>query len=164
MILSLLYCIFLLPLLCCKFGIVKNYALFQVNLFSLKFRWCKENDIYNVWFQDYKIQTEVSIPHCFKTRRGQNTDRRTSTQTLRFIDSKDQEAGCCMFVSMFSLLNIFSLFIVLDNYYYLTGRYSQLFLCYSSSCGGLQPVAKAFYAVFVYLRPFLVFSSNISNF
>ena len=55
-----------------------------------------------------------------------------------------------------------------------TRRYSPLRGLTSSSCGGLRPTAEAFfalpakkrvfYAVFAYFRPFLVFSSNFSNF
>ena len=47
-ILSKLYCIWLLTLLCREFGIAENYALFGVDLFCLKFGWCKENDILHV--------------------------------------------------------------------------------------------------------------------
>ena len=36
MILSLFYCIFLISLPCRKFGIVKNYALFGLKVFTLK--------------------------------------------------------------------------------------------------------------------------------
>ena len=53
-------------------------------------------------------------------------------------------------------------------------RYSQLRRLTSSSCRGLWPLSKAFFAprhffffffaVFAYFRPFLVFSSNLSNF
>ena len=39
----------LLTLLCPKFGIVKNYALFGVKFLRLKFGWCKENYIFHVW-------------------------------------------------------------------------------------------------------------------
>ena len=35
-----------------QIGIVKDYALFGVKLFSLKFGWCKENDIFHVWVND----------------------------------------------------------------------------------------------------------------
>ena len=37
-----------LPLLCCTFSFAKNHLLFGVNFFSLKFGWCKENDIFHV--------------------------------------------------------------------------------------------------------------------
>ena len=49
MILSLINYILLLLLLCRKFVIAKNNALFGVNILSLKFEWCKENDIFHVW-------------------------------------------------------------------------------------------------------------------
>ena len=45
-----------------------------------------------------------------------------------------------------------------------TRRYRQLRGLASSSCGGLRPTAEAFYAVFPYFRPCLVFSSNLSKF
>ena len=48
MILSLFYCILLITLLRHKFGIAKNYALFEVNIVSLKVGWCKEKDILQV--------------------------------------------------------------------------------------------------------------------
>ena len=46
------YCILLLRLLCRSFGIAKNYALFGVKFVSLKFGWCKENDILQVWLSE----------------------------------------------------------------------------------------------------------------
>ena len=45
-----------------------------------------------------------------------------------------------------------------------TKRYSLLCGLSSHSCGGPWTLAEAFYAVFAYIRPFFVFSSNISNF
>ena len=48
MILSDFICILVLTLLCCKFGIAKNHALFGVHFFSLKLGWCIENDILQV--------------------------------------------------------------------------------------------------------------------
>ena len=46
MVLSLFIVFLLLLLLCCKFVIVKNYALFGVKFVCLKFGWCKENYIF----------------------------------------------------------------------------------------------------------------------
>ena len=61
MILSLFYCIVLLLLLCRKFGIAENYALFGVKIVSPKFGWCKENDIFHVW---YNLHCTVYTVHC----------------------------------------------------------------------------------------------------
>ena len=46
------YCILLLTLLRCKFGIGRNDALFVVKFFRLKFGWNKESDILYVcaWY------------------------------------------------------------------------------------------------------------------
>ena len=49
MILSLYYCILLITLLCRKIAIAENDALFGVKSVSLKFGWCKENYIFQVW-------------------------------------------------------------------------------------------------------------------
>ena len=46
MLLSQFYCVLLLTMLCRLFGMAKNHALFVLNIFSLKFGWCKEN---NIW-------------------------------------------------------------------------------------------------------------------
>ena len=48
MILSIFFCILLLTLLCCKFGIAKNQALFGLKVFSLKLGWCKKKYILQV--------------------------------------------------------------------------------------------------------------------
>ena len=48
MILSKFIVFSLLSLLCRKFGIAKNYALFWGDFFCLKFGWCKENVIWHV--------------------------------------------------------------------------------------------------------------------
>ena len=48
MILNIFIVFLLLSPLCRKFGIAKNYALFGVKQFCLKFGWCKENYILHV--------------------------------------------------------------------------------------------------------------------
>ena len=45
-----------------------------------------------------------------------------------------------------------------------TRRYSSLRGLTFSSCGGFWPLAEAFNAVCAYIRPLLVFSSNLCNF
>ena len=59
MVLSLLYCILLITLLCCIFGIAENYAVFWVKSVSLKSGWCKERDILQVCTQAFTL----SLPH-----------------------------------------------------------------------------------------------------
>ena len=47
-ILTSCYCILSFTLHCCKFGVVKNHALFGVNIFSLKIWSCSKDDIFQV--------------------------------------------------------------------------------------------------------------------
>ena len=55
LILSQFNCILLLTLLCCEFGNAKNHAYLGVNFVVLKFWWCKENYILQVWWQEYTL-------------------------------------------------------------------------------------------------------------
>ena len=57
MILSLFYYILLITVLCRKFDIAENYALFGVKPVSLKFGWCKVSDILQVCFEAELIFT-----------------------------------------------------------------------------------------------------------
>ena len=59
-ILGSFYCILTLKLLCRKSVIVKNHALFGVNLVCLKFGLCKENYILQHWWES---QSQCII-HC----------------------------------------------------------------------------------------------------
>ena len=55
LILSQFNCILLLTLLCCGFGNAKNHAYFGVKFLGLKFWWCNENDILQVWLPEYTL-------------------------------------------------------------------------------------------------------------
>ena len=48
-IVSLFHSILLITLLSRIFGIAENYAFFGVKYVNLKFGWCKESDILQVW-------------------------------------------------------------------------------------------------------------------
>ena len=96
MILSSFYCIVYLPLLCCKFGIAKNYALLGVNLFSLKFGWCKENDIFHVWhWTVHSAQCTVHTVNC--TLHTANCTLNTAHWTLN-------TEHCTLYTSHYTLI------------------------------------------------------------
>ena len=50
-------------LLCDKFSIAENYALFGVTVFTLKLGWCKENDIFHVCCTALHLTSLVFMPH-----------------------------------------------------------------------------------------------------
>ena len=58
MTLGLFYFILLITLICRKFYIAASYALFGVTFVSLKFGWCKENYVLQVWYGAVKSIAE----------------------------------------------------------------------------------------------------------